>query len=72
MNTAAELSKRKIGRIRNLASGLCLLSLFMLGMHGIFATAQNGVVLVGSGSGRASALQSVDGRVWQNAAPPYR
>ena len=50
MNMAAELSKRNIGRIRNLASVLCLLSLFMLGMHGTFAAAQNGVVLVGSGS----------------------
>jgi phosphate transport system substrate-binding protein len=47
---AAELSERNIGRIRNLASGLCLLSLFTLGMHGTFAAAQNGVVLVGSGS----------------------
>ena len=50
MKMAAELSKRNIGRIRNLASALCLLSLFMLGMHGTFAAAQNGVVLVGSGS----------------------
>jgi phosphate transport system substrate-binding protein len=50
MNTAAKPLKRNVGRVGSLSSCLCLLALFLFGLHGTFAKAQNGIVLVGSGS----------------------